>query len=264
MASNKRALVMHKTYQAKYFVEPLIEVELTMIQIPGGTFMMGAPDDELQSSEDERPQHEVEVQPFFMSKVPVTQAQWLAVSKCELVERELDMSPSYFNLDICPVDQISWYDASEFCQRLSQKTNRPYRLPTEAEWEYACRATTQTPFYFGATILPELANYNSETAYGNGITDQPRRETTAVGLYAANRFGLHDMHGNVCEWCSDLYQDFLDGSGRRRVLRGGSWQDAPELCRSASRSAQLPDFSSNNTGFRLCCTHSETVSDIYV
>jgi formylglycine-generating enzyme required for sulfatase activity len=132
---------------------------LRMMQIPAGTFLMGSPDDELERMESEGPQHEVTFSQFFMGKYPITQAQWRAVSALPQVERELKANPSGFEGDLRPVESVSWYDAVEFCDRLTILTNRQYRLPTEAEWEYACRAGTTTPFHFGKTITTEFANY---------------------------------------------------------------------------------------------------------
>ena len=145
-----------------YFVEDLCNgVEFEMVLIKGGTFTMGAPEDEEDSINDERPQHEVTVPTFFMGKYPITQAQWKAVAKLPQVEKELEENPSDFKGDNRPVEQVSWYDAVEFCARLSNYTGRKYSLPSEAEWEYACRAGTTTPFHFGETITSELANYNA-------------------------------------------------------------------------------------------------------
>ena len=151
--------------QAQYFSENLGNgVTLDMVAIPEGKFMMGSPSDEKNSYDDERPQHEVTVQPFFMGKYPVTQAQWKAIASLPKVECDLDPNPARFknrdNSDRRPVEQVSWEDAVEFCQRLSQQTEKTYRLPTEAEWEYACRADTTTPFHFGETITTDLVNYD--------------------------------------------------------------------------------------------------------
>ena len=226
--------------------------------------MMGSPEGEGYDSE--HPQHEVTVQPFFMGKYPVTQAQWRVVAALPKVRSDLNPNPSRFQGDNRPVEQVNWYDAVEFCVRLSQKTGREYRLPSEAEWEYACRAGTITPFHFGETITPDLANYNGEYTYGAGFQGKYRQETTPVGSFqVANAFGLYDMHGNVWEWCADHvhgnYQGApTDGSAwlndnddKARQLRGGSWDDGPRYCRSASRSYGDADDRYNVLGFRVGC-----------
>ncbi|MBO1072606.1 MAG: formylglycine-generating enzyme family protein [Dolichospermum sp. DEX189] len=252
-----------------------------MVEIPGGSFEMGAPQTEKDSSDSERPQHQVNVPTFFMGKYPVTQAQWKAVAALPRVNRELKPNPSHFKGDGStsltnhrPVEQVSWYDAVEFCDRLSRHTKRQYRLPSEAEWEYACRAGTTTPFHFGETITTDLANYNGEFTYGDGVEGVYRKETTEVGSFGvANDFGLYDMHGNVWEWCLDDWHDdyeeapedgsawfnsddkLSDKSGRT-VLRGGSWFTLPLRCRSASRNGNnggkrdTPDVI---IGFRVVC-----------
>ena len=183
-----------------------------MVAIPGSTFTMGSPKSEEVSTDRERPQHNVAVSPFFMGKYPVTQGQWRAIaSRADLkVNLDLDPEPSYFKepyQDIDrwqrPVQKVNWCQAVEFCERLSKLTGRNYRLPSEAEWEYACRAGTTTPFYFGETITPELANYCGNYTYGEGPIGEYRNQTTPVGQFSANGFGLYDMHGNVWEWCAD-------------------------------------------------------------
>jgi formylglycine-generating enzyme required for sulfatase activity len=156
----------------------------------------------------EKPQHQVTVQPFSMGKFQVTQVQWKAVATLTKVNRDLKPEPSKFKGDNRPVEQVSWYDAIEFCDRLSRKTGKPYRLPSEAEWEYACRAGTTTPFHFGETITSELANYNANYTYGAGVKGIYREQTTPVGSFGvANSFGLYDMHGQVWEWCADHWHD---------------------------------------------------------
>ncbi len=233
-------------------------VTLTLMLIPTGEFLMGAPESELKSRKNERPQHRVRVQQFLMGCYPVTQAQWRVVTQYPQVERQLNPNPSHFKGDNRPVERVRWEDATEFCQRLSRQTGREYRLPTEAEWEYACRAGTQTPFHFGETITTELTNHNGWFTYHKR---QPkgkyRRQTTDVGSFPANEWGLHDMHGNVWEWCENddgMAEIDQDRQRTQRVLRGGSWIDYPGNCRSAYRFLNpLTDFISNVVGFRVLC-----------
>ena len=223
---------------------------LELVRIPGGVFTMGSHKDEPECYEDESPQHKVQVPEFYMGKYPVTQAEWRAVAALPQVERKLDADPSHFKGDLNPVEQVSWHDAVEFCNRLTLHTNRQYRLPTEAEWEYACRAGTTTQYHFGDTLTSELANYDTN-------------QTTPVGTYPANKFGLYGMHGNVWEWCQDhRHKNYkgapTDGSAwddqgenDSRVLRGGSWLSYPWSCRSASRINCQPGCRSSGVGFRV-------------
>ncbi|MEO0537660.1 MAG: formylglycine-generating enzyme family protein [Cyanobacteria bacterium P01_A01_bin.123] len=237
-----------------------------MVYILGDTFTMGSPDTEPDRYDREGPQHKVTVQPFSMGRYPITQAQWRFVAGLEQVNRKLNPDPSRFKGDNRPVEQVSWYEAVEFCDRLSNHTQREYRLPTEAEWEYACRAGTETPFHFGATISSELANYRGTTTFADGPAGEYREETTPVDHFGvANTFGLSDMHGNVYEWCRDHYHDSYrgateDGSAwstnnenARRILRGGSWDVDPGDCRSAYRLSFFPDVRFNPFGFRVVC-----------
>ncbi len=259
--------------EADYYTEELGDgVGLEMISIPGGTFMMGSPKEELERYDDEDPQHEVTVSSFYMGRYPITQAQWKAVAELEPIERELDPDPSSFEENYegidrwkRPVEQVSWEDAQEFCDRLSKKTGREYRLPTEAEWEYACRAGTTTPFHFGETISTDLANYDGNYTYGEGVKGESRGQTTPVGYFkVANAFGLSDMHGNVWEWCEDdWHEDYenapTDGSarfseeGNRKVIRGGSWTDNPTFSRSAYRDYDARVDRNDSLGLRVVC-----------
>jgi formylglycine-generating enzyme required for sulfatase activity len=258
------------------FVEDLGNgVILEMAAIPGGTFIMGSPPEELGHRDNESPQHSVTVQPFFMGKYQVTQAQWRFVAQLPQVNKELDPEPSNFKGDGStsltnnrPVEQVSWKDAVEFCDRLSQYTGRTYRLPSEAEWEYACRAGTTTPFHFGETITTDLVNYNGNYTYGQGSKGVYRKETTEVGRFGvANNFGLYDMHGNVWEWCQDdWHSDYegapIDGSAwlnneennNGKLLRGGSWYSNPGNCRSAYRLNYNLDYNNDHIGFRVVCS----------
>ncbi|BAZ71204.1 hypothetical protein NIES4106_60010 (plasmid) [Fischerella sp. NIES-4106] len=271
----KTEIIQRRRQQSHYFIEELGNgIQLEMVQIPGGQFMMGAPINEKNSPNNERPQHQVNVQPFFMGKYPVTQAQWQAVASLPQVNQEIKPNPSHFQGENRPVERVSWYDAVEFCDRLTSHTKRQYRLPSEAEWEYACRAGTTTPFHFGETITSELANYNANYTYGNGVKGTYRKETTLVGSFGvANAFGLYDMHGNVWEWCLDDWHGNYDGAPTdgspwfdendnlyqkqgKVVLRGGSWGNDPKYCRSACRYS--PDRAERdsiygNYGFRVVC-----------
>jgi formylglycine-generating enzyme required for sulfatase activity len=271
--SETKLVINRHRRQAQYFVEDLgDEVTLEMVLIPSGSFVMGALEDEEESEDNERPQHTVTVQSFCMGKYPVTQALWKVVAALPQVNRELDPDPSRFKGENRPVEQVSWYEAVEFCDRLSRKTGRDYRLPSEAEWEYACRAGTTTPFHFGETITPDLANYDGNYTYNAGSEGTYREETTAVGSFGvANAFGLYDMHGNVWEWCLDHWYDSykgapIDGSAwlsdkesSYRLLRGGSWYSNPRRCRSAYRDNDGPGYWLNYIGFRVVCSSAWTL-----
>ena len=254
--------------QVYRFVEDLNGTPLEMIYIPGGQFLMGQSEAEkaellrqvdestYQSSyARERPQHLVTVPPFFMGRYPVTQAQWRFVATLPQLEHDLSPDPARFKGDNHPVEQVNWFEAKEFCARLSQHTQRLYDLPSEAEWEYACRAGTTTPYHIGPTLTKDLANYN----YNIG-------KTTPVGQYNhANAFGLSDLYGNVWEWCLDHWHKNYQGaptdgsawmegdSSKRRILRGGSWIYNSRFCRSAYRGDSAPDYRSNDSGFRVVC-----------
>jgi formylglycine-generating enzyme required for sulfatase activity len=270
-------------------------LSLTLVEIPAGTFLMGSPPDEPQRSGDEGPQHEVQLASFFISQTPITQAQWREVAlwqplPAERWGRELNPDPSRFqsrqgkeksdirlfetetNTDNRPVERVSWLEAMEFCNRLSQRTGRSYTLPSEAQWEYACRAGTETQFHFGDTISSDLANYNGKYAYADGPKGFYREQTTPVGMFPANAWGLQDMHGNIWEWCLDeshgnydgaptdgsAWVDFAEGeknkeSDKIRLLRGGSWYNIPRNCRSACRNYVRPGGRGSIIGFRVCC-----------
>ena len=228
------------------------DVVLEMVAIPGGSFLMGSPKG--QGYEDERPPHGVVVAPFLLAKYAFTQAQWQAVT---------GKVPSCRGKGAQrPVDRISWLDATSFCARLARQTGRDYRLPSEAEWEYACRAGTATPFSCGETITTDLANYVGNFTYRDEAKGSYRHETTDVGSFPPNAFGLCDMHGNVWEWCADgWHADYAgapsDGSVWERptstlkVLRGGCWHDPPDLCRSAAR-LKFPQHEGEDfVGFRV-------------
>ncbi len=241
--------------EAKYYRQNLGNgVFIDMVAIPEGKFQMGTPDSEPNRQSNEGPQRQVTVPSFYLAKYPITQAQYQAI---------MGQNPSYFKGSDLPVEWVSWNDAVEFCQKLAQNTKQAYRLPSEAEWEYACRAGTTTPFYFGDTITTDLANYNGDYTYGNGPKGEFRQKTTPVGSFPPNAFGLYDMHGNVWEWCQDVWHENYDnaptdgtawetgGNPNIRVLRGGSWDNNPRLCRSGRRNWDDWDYWNFNFGFRV-------------
>jgi formylglycine-generating enzyme required for sulfatase activity len=218
------------------FTENVNGVEIQMVSVPGGTFLMGSPLSETGRDQDEGPQNEANVQSFRIGKYEVTQAQYRAVT---------GMNPSSFRGDDLPVDSVSWSDAVEFCNKLSRTTGRAYRLPTEAEWEYAARAKTTGPFAGDADLITW---YDANS--GN--------RTHPVGQKEPNGFGLYDMNGNVWEWCQSKYRPYpyRADDGREdlqgkdvRVMRGGSWLSAQKGCRSAYRRRVPPD--DRTIGFRI-------------
>ncbi len=243
------SVVERRRRSAEFYEEDLGgDVKLAMVAIPGGTFVMGSPASEAGRFDWEGPTQEVTVAPFFLGKFEVTQAQWRAVARWPQVARVLAEAPSHFKGDDLPVEQVSWHDTVEFCARLSRRTGRTYRLPSEAEWEYAARAGTTTPFHFGLTITPALVNYDSNHPYAQAAKGEYRRRTTPVGSFdAGNAFGLFDMHGNVWEWVEDDWHATYEGApidgraraeptrGSARVIRGGSWVDSARYVRAAYR-----------------------------
>ena len=248
--------------------------QLTMVRIPAGSFQMGSAEQEPGRHANEGPLHTVTLAEFLIGQTPITQAQWRAVARWqerpgERWGRELNPEPAKFqgegarllagemNTDERPVERVSWEDAIEFCSRLSQRTKRNYTLPSEAQWEYACRAGSGTAFHFGPIILSDLANFNGTDASRFNSLNIPdpqpifREQTTPVGMFPANPWGLYDMHGNVWEWCLDSVRSSyeggpFDGSAwvdsqapkeQERITRGGSWSKPPRFCRSAFRGA---------------------------
>ncbi|MBW4528494.1 MAG: SUMF1/EgtB/PvdO family nonheme iron enzyme [Phormidium tanganyikae FI6-MK23] len=235
-------------------------IALEMIQIPGGVGQVGSPSTEAGRSDDEDIRT-VQLPSFFISKYPITQAQWKAIAGLPQINHPLEPEPACFNSWNRPIESVSWYDAMEFCARLSHLTGRPYRLPSEAEWEYACRAGTTTPFHFGETLSTNWANYCGKDhygktraqqkilyrgVYGKGQMGLDRKETTEVGHFqVGNAFGLYDMHGNVLEWCANGLEE------EQQPLRGGSWASSPSGCRAASRWLASPDLQKSFIGFRV-------------
>jgi formylglycine-generating enzyme required for sulfatase activity/uncharacterized caspase-like protein len=253
-------IVNQENHQAKYFKEDLSNgITLEMVQIPGGSFMMGSPASEKGRTQDESPQHQVNVPAFSMGKYVVTQAQYQQI---------MGNNPSYFTEKEAklPVEQVSWNNAVDFCLKLSQQTGREYRLPSEAEWEYACRAGTTTPFHFGETITTELANYDGTYTYASEPKGKYLQKTTDVDSFTPNAFGLYNMHGNVWEWCQDdLHNDYTDAptngsawesqDGDIKVARGGSWLNDPTFSRSAYRGTfGKSKLRVNDLGFRVVCS----------
>lgn len=218
-------------------------IGMKFVWIPPGNFMMGSPREE-KGREAEETQHKVTLtKGFYMGVYTVTQEQWKEV---------MGNNPSWFKGEKnLPVEKVSWNDCQEFVKKLREKDKKSYRLPTEAEWEYCCRAGTTSPFHFGETISTDQANYDGNYVYGSGKKGVWREKTTPVGSFPANAWGLHDMHGNVWQWCQDWYgtyplNDVVDPTGpvkgAYQVLRGGSWQSGPETCRSACRRGRLPEY----------------------
>jgi formylglycine-generating enzyme required for sulfatase activity len=244
-------------------------VKMEFVLIPKGKFKMGSPKTEDERSDDEL-QHEVEIsKPFYLAKYPVTQKQYDAIVK---------EKPSYFqagnvgadkvkglDTDQFAVEKVSWDDAQTFCKKMKDKDkqSRKFRLPSEAEWEYACRAGTTTPFNFGSKLNGKEANCDGNYPYGTTNKGSYKERTTKVGEYGANKWGLCDMHGNVWQWCEDYYGPYNDDlkstdplrsikySEERRVLRGGSWFSNASNCRAAYRLGDAPGSRDYNCGFRV-------------
>jgi formylglycine-generating enzyme required for sulfatase activity len=268
-----RPLTVQRTqYKAQSYLEPLDlaagDLPLRLMVIPAGEFLMGSPGEE-GGYDDEKPQHLVVVPRFLLGQYPVTQAQWRAVAAMPQQRQILKPDPSEFKGNNRPVECVSWEDAVEFCARLAAQTQRAYGLPSEAEWEYACRAGTQTPFFFGETLTPELANYDCGKTYGKrGVKGEIVGETSPVDIYqVANFWGLSDMHGNVWEWCEDDWHGSYaeapqDGSSWisrypstvGKIRRGGSWLSDPGSCCSTVRYHGSRSYRNPDIGFRVACS----------
>ena len=243
--NDEGSITSREQRSAEYFRQELGSgVYLDMVQIPEGVFWMGSPKDEPGRIDSEGPQHKITVPTFYMNKYPITQRQWYAVSLLPDVDRHIDPRPAYFKGDDLPVEQVNLHEAVEFCKRLSRKTDKNYRLPSEAKWEYACRAGTVTQYYFGDNLTNKQANFNGNVG-----------KTTLIGSYPPNAFGLYDMHGNVWEWCQEYWHEnyhgapsdgrawLTDGDDSKRILRGGSWDKHSSglpLCLSRQPSARRP------------------------
>jgi len=250
------------------------EVTMKLVLVPAGKFMMGSTQDQQDAAKkelakagipdadlsDEGPQREVTIsKPFYLGVYEVTQAQY---------EQIMGKNPSNFKDAKNPVETVSWDEAVEFCKKLSEKTGKKVHLPTEAQWEYACRAGSKTMFSFGDDVA-ELHKYGNYCDKSNTLGvpwqdkahDDGHDKTAPVGSFKANAFGLYDMHGNVWEWCADGYQDSYKGledkdppgpkDGTLRVLRGGGWFGTPVFCRSANRIRNVPGFRFSLIGLRV-------------
>jgi len=269
--------------EARVRVEQLTpQVNLTMVEIPAGNLLMGSSPMELRRLRQEylrhgateaeaadvlrreTPQHRVQLKSFLIGNTEVTRAQWAVVASWEPVAVRLREYPSETRGAELPVTNVSWHDVEEFCRRLSAKTKRSYRLPSEAEWEYACRAGTTGPFNFGPAISPGVSNYHSRFPFGAARPQRERGHAMAAGQFRlANAFGLYDMHGNVWEWCADFWHPNYSGApsdGRawidggddsRRPVRGGGWNDIAFFARSSQRASQPVDTTSPWIGFRV-------------
>jgi formylglycine-generating enzyme required for sulfatase activity len=250
------------------FMEDLGEgVQLAMIEIPAGKFLMGSSNSEEDSLERERPQHWVQIPRFYLGQFLITQEQWQVL---------MGKNPSFFQGDDnLPVEKVSWLESIAFCQKLSAKTGRTYRLPSEAEWEYACRAGSEKPFAFGKTINSEVVNYDGNYPYGKVPKGNYLEKTTPAGKFPANSFGLYDMHGNLWEWCLDEWaNDYIDApvdgsasgdinsrdSDKTRVIRGGSWLNDGTYCRSAFRDFSTATDCFRNVGLRVVAVPASTPS----
>ena len=251
----KGEIIARTRHTAEQFTEDLGNgLSLELIVIPAGVFQMGSP--RPTGNMDEQPQHFVTIKSFMMGKFLITQGQWKAIMG--------KLPPCRFKGDNLPVERVSWEGAQKFCGRLSKKTGRNYGLPSETQWEYACRAGTSTPFSFGETLTVEVANFNGEHTF----REEPRgfyfHSTNEGGKFPPNAFGLYDMHGNLWEWCNDNWLDdytssprdssfYQNKDSRDRVARGGSWHEPPELCRSAARLRVLQSDADEFMGLRVVC-----------
>jgi formylglycine-generating enzyme required for sulfatase activity len=302
MTSDERGRIVGKRVEtARYFQIDLPGgMQLDLVQVPTGGFMMGTLESDLVAVKQgssrgvekkdlnydivesyirrfnwESPRHMVNVPGFYMSKFEITQAQWRAVASLPRVNTDLLSDPSSFKGSNLPVETITWDEAIEFCERLTRATGRRFRLPTEAEWEYAARAGTNTPFNFGDSIKTDWANFQGKFPYNNSPKGEFRETTVAVGTIGApNAFGLYDMHGNVWEWCSDVWNENYEGApidGKSwdtgkiqylRIIRGGAWDSFGGECRSNSRNRMTATIRLNSIGLRVVADVPEGTSPI--
>ncbi|MBI5154387.1 formylglycine-generating enzyme family protein [Candidatus Poribacteria bacterium] len=228
------------------------KASLKLLEIPAGRFRMGSPEDEYEREDDEGPQTEVELtHTYWLGETEITQAQWEAV---------MGANPSNFRGAALPVDQVSWADARAFCERLSERTGLRFDLPTEAQWEHACRAGTQTRYSFGEAISGNQLNHDGRYSFGSTKTGGTSK-TTPAKTFPPNALGLFDMHGNVWEWCADWYGPYSGGTvtdwtqpatGTERVIRGGAWSSLRKHTRSAARGRRPPETRRYNIGLRVC------------
>ena len=252
----------------KDFTETISGVDLEMVYVKGGTFTMGSPESEVGRSYKET-QHQVTVSDFFMGKYEVTFEQYDIF--CTATGRA-NSEDETWGRGKRPVINVNWEDATAYCEWLSQQTGKTYRLPTEAEWEYTCRAGTISPFNTGNNLTTSQENYNGNYPYNNNANGEYRQKTMPVGSFSPNAWGLYDMHGNVCEWCSDLFGIYSSGestnpkgaiTGSNRVFRGGCWFFDAQSCRSAIREYYTPDETDNYMGFRVVSSNvNEDISII--
>jgi formylglycine-generating enzyme required for sulfatase activity len=244
-----------KIYRCERFAKALrlnagqTEPACEFVLIPAGDFTMGSPDSEAERNENEGPRHPVSVKRFLMARTELTQGVWEGIMR---------KNPAKFKGAKRPVEQVTWGEAVKFCKKTG------LRLPSEAEWEYSCRAGTTGPYAYGATVTTEQVNYSGNYPYGDAPMGLDREKTTDVDSFAANAFGLLNMHGNVLEWCQDAWHDSYQGAPNdgtawgaawsftrsERVYRGGGWLFPARLCRSASRGSDKSGERYTSLGFR--------------
>ena len=259
---NKVGNIINKTEKkGEQLVLDIKGVPLELVYIKGGEFVMGSPEGEGDSNE--KPQRRVKVRDFYMGKYPVTQKQYQVI---------MGNNPSNFKGEENPVERVSWNMAKEFVEKIQKYFTEKYgnvilvSLPSEAQWEYACKAGTTTPFAFGKTLSTEISNYNGNYPYGQGVKGEYRQKTVKVGSFYANDWGLYDLHGNVWECCQDDWHDSYEDApdddtswlssnvtNNLKLLRGGSWNNDADNCRSAKRSRNSAVNVNSNSGFRLAC-----------
>lgn len=258
-ADDARVLQAQAAQQYNLPVEKTVNiasgVTMDFVLIPAGAFHMGSPSNQSGRKSDEGPVHYVEIsRPFYMGKYEVTQQQYESVVG--------ENTKIKFTGEKLPIENVDWYRANMFCKAVSNLTDQTVRLPSEAEWEYACRAGTDTPFYTGQTVQPDQANYNCTASYKGSRKKKLLGRTAKVGRYTPNAFALYDMHGNVWEWCQDIYKSNYykkshtvdpvnDGRKGSRVIRGGSWNHPPEKLRSADRNKRIQGADRRHIGFRV-------------